>query len=128
QRTFLCLGVITGAALFLIKDIIIGAYDILPETRELALLFMTVLSVTVVGTSYQMPCLTGIVRGGGDTKFVLYNDIIFMWGLVLPSAFLAAFVFELPPVVIFSCLKCDQILKCSVAVVKVNRYKWVKKF
>jgi len=128
QIRFLVLGVITGTALFVMKDIIINAYNILPETRELALLFMTVLSITVVGTSYQMPCLTGIVRGGGDTKFVLFNDIIFMWCIVLPSAFLAAFVLELPPVVIFFCLKSDQILKCFVAIVKVNRYKWVKKF
>lgn len=127
QVVFLCLGVITGAALFLMKDVIIDAYNILPETRELALLFMTVLSITVVGTSYQMPCLTGIVRGGGDTKFVLFNDIIFMWCIVLPSAFLAAFVLELHPVWIFLCLKSDQILKCFVAIVKVNRYKWLKK-
>ena len=103
-------------------------YDFdLPETRELALLFMTVLSITVVGTSYQMPCLTGIVRGGGDTKFVLFNDIIFMWGIVLPSSFLAAFVLELPAVMIFICLKADQILKCFVAVVKVNRFRWIRK-
>ena len=127
QRTFLCLGVATGAALFVMKDIIIGAYNIQPETRELAIQFMTVLSITAVGTSYQMPCLSGIVRGGGDTKFILYNDLIFMWGIVLPSAFLAAFVFDLPPVVIFFCLKSDQILKCFVAIVKVNRYKWLKK-
>ena len=28
--------------------------------------------------------------------------------------------------VVFACLKCDQILKCLVAVVKVNRYDWMK--
>jgi len=128
QCVFLGLGVATGAGLFFVKDIIIGAYNISAETKVLAVLFMTVLSVTVVGTSYQMPCLTGILRGGGDTKFVLINDIIFMWGLVLPTSFLAAFVFELSPVIVFICLKSDQILKCFVAVVKVNRYKWLKKW
>ncbi len=127
QIVFLCLGAITGTMLFIMKDIIIGAYNISPETRELAVLFMTVLSVTVVGTAYQMPCLTGIVRGGGDTRFVLFNDLVFMWGIVLPASFLAAFVFDLPPVVIFFCLKSDQIWKCFVAVVKVNRYRWLKK-
>ena len=128
QLLFLGLGLFTGCMLFFMKDIIIGAYNITPETRQLALTFMTVLSVTVVGTSYQMPCLTGIVRGGGDTKFVLFNDIIFMWCIVLPSSFLAAFVFELAPVYVFICLKADQILKCFVAVVKVNRFRFVKKF
>ena len=31
-----------------------------------------------------------------------------------------------PPWVVFACLKCDQILKCFVAVVKINRYNWMK--
>ncbi|MBQ4353685.1 MAG: MATE family efflux transporter [Clostridia bacterium] len=127
QLIFLGLGLCTSLALFLLRDTVISFYDITPETAELAKQFISVLCVTVVGTAYQMACLTGIVRGGGDTKFVFYNDLIFMWGLVLPSSFLAAFVFELAPVWIFICLKADQILKCTVAVVKVNRYKWMKK-
>ncbi|MBQ7923198.1 MAG: MATE family efflux transporter [Clostridia bacterium] len=127
QVVYLIIGSATGIALFIMKDIIIDAYNISDETRTLAILFMTVLSVTVVGTAYQMTSLTGIVRGGGDTKFVLFNDIIFMWGIVLPSSFIAAFVLELEPLFIFMCLKSDQILKCFVAVVKVNRFKWIKK-
>lgn len=127
QVVYLIIGTVTGIALFVMKDIIIAAYNISDETRTLAILFMTVLSVTVVGTAYQMTCLTGIVRGGGDTKFVLFNDIIFMWGLVLPSSFIAAFVLELHPLFVFICLKSDQILKCIVAVIKVNRFKWIKK-
>ena len=94
----------------------------------LSLQFIAVLSVTIVGTSYQMPCLTGIVRGGGDTKFVLKNDTIFMWLIVLPISALTAFVFQGSPLLVFICLKSDQILKCFVAVVKVNRFKWIREF
>ena len=127
QIIFVSLGLFTATGIFLFKDFIINFYNIAPETRQLALNFMTVLSVTVIGTSYQMPCLTGIVRGGGDTRFVLFNDIIFMWCIVLPASALSAFVFHLPSIVVFMCLKSDQILKCFVAIVKVNRFKWMKK-
>ena len=127
QILFLCLGGATGLLLFLARPLILSFYDIGPDTERLAMQFMAVLSVTVVGTAYQMASLTGIVRGGGDTKFVFINDLIFMWGIILPTSYLAAFVFHLPPVVIFACLKADQILKCFVAVVKVNRYRWMKK-
>lgn len=89
--------------------------------------YITILCVTVVGTSYQVAVLTGIVRGGGDTTFVLVNDFIFMWLIVLPSAALAAFVFHLSPLVVFICLKSDQILKCFVAVVKVNGGNWIRR-
>lgn len=58
---------------------------------------MTVLSVTVVGTAYQMPCLTGMLRGGGDTSFVFKNDMIFMWCIVLPASMVCAFWLRLDP-------------------------------
>lgn len=128
QMLYLIIGLGTGAVLFLIKDVVLGFYAISPESKALALQFMTVLSITAVGTAYQMPVLTGIVRSGGDTKFVLYNDLIFMWLIVLPSAFLCAAVFQLSPLLTFICLKSDQILKCFVAVVKVNRYRWIRTF
>ncbi len=126
QLLFLAIGALTGIGIFFAKDFIIGFYDVSDTTRDMALAFMTVLSVTAVGTSYQMPCLTGIVRGGGDTRFVLFNDIIFMWCIVLPASFIA-FRLNLSPVIIFACLKSDQILKCFVAMVKVNRYRWIRK-
>ncbi|WP_268794480.1 MATE family efflux transporter [Paenibacillus sp. DMB20] len=128
QVLYLILGLCAGAVLFILKDAVLGFYSVSGEAKSLALQFMTVLSITVVGTAYQMPALTGIVRSGGDTRFVLYNDFIFMWLVVLPSSFLCAFVFDLSPLVTFICLKSDQILKCFVAVVKVNRYKWIRVF
>lgn len=127
QMLFLGIGVLTGTGLLLSKNAIIGLYNVAPETEALANIFITVLSVTVVGTAYQMPGLTGIVSGGGDTKFVLFNDLIFMWGIVLPISALSAFVFGLPVPVTFICLKSDQIIKCAVAVVKINRFRWIKK-
>lgn len=126
QVIFILIGILTGLGLYLVKDIILSFYAISGETKELASEFITVLSVTVVGTAYQCPCLTGVVRGGGDTKFVLYNDSIFMWGIVLPFSAMAAFWWNLSPVVVFLFLKSDQILKCFVAVVKVNRYSWIR--
>lgn len=127
QILFLIIGMITGSMIFLAKGQILKFYQVSEETKQLANQFLTVLSVTAIGTSYQMACLTGIVRGGGDTKFVLINDLIFMWGIVLPSSAAAAFLFHFPPVIVFICLKCDQILKCLVAVVKVNSFNWMKK-
>jgi Na+-driven multidrug efflux pump len=98
-----------------------------PETATLADHFINILSVAVIGTAYQMSCLTGIVRGGGHTRFVLYNDLIFMWGIILPASALCAFVFNQSPAVVFMCLKADQILKCAVAFFEVNSYRWIKK-
>lgn len=126
QVLFLLIGVATGTALFACRDVVLSFYTVSSASLQLARTFMTVLSVTAIGTSYQMAVMTGILRGGGTTRFTLINDMIFIWGVVLPSAFLSAFVFHLSPVIVFCCLKCDQILKCGVAVIKVNRGKWIR--
>ena len=126
QVLFLLIGILTGAALFLLRKPVLSLYEITEETRAMSMQFLTVLAVTVIGTAYQVPCLCGIVRGGGDTRFVFINDMIFMWGIVLPVSAVAAFLLNLPPLWVFICLKMDQILKCIVAVVKVNRYSWLR--
>ncbi len=127
QVVYLLLGLFTGLLVFASRYAIPFVYSGMePETIALAQQLLSVLSVTVLGTAYQMSVLTGIVRAGGATRFVLYNDLIFVWGVVIPSAMVAAFVFHAPTWVVFACLKCDQILKCAVAVVKVNRFRWIR--
>ena len=127
QWLYVGIGLLSSAILYLCKNWILSLYAVSPEAMGMANSFMIVLSVTIIGTAYQNPSLTGIVRGGGNTKFVFYNDLIFMWGIVLPASILAAFVFRLNPVIVFCCLKADQVLKCFVAIWQVNSYRWVRK-
>ena len=126
QMIFLVTGAVSALTLFSCRDLIVGFYNVADDTRALALTFINILAVTVFGSAYEAPCLVGIVSGGGDTAFVFKNDILFMWCIVLPLSALSAFVFRWPVPVTFFLLKSDQILKCAVAAVKVNRFRWVK--
>lgn len=126
QLIFVGIGIVSSVILLVCKGLIINFYDASPETYKLTNQFIWVLAVTIIGTSYEAPALCGIVSGGGETAFVLKNDFIFMWLIVLPLSALSAFVFKFPVVVTFACLKSDQVLKCIVAYVKVQRYNWIK--
>jgi Na+-driven multidrug efflux pump len=88
--------------------------------------FMIVIAIAGVGRCYQAVCLAGLVKAGGDTSFVFINDTIFVFLVVLPSGLLASYL-GAPEWVVYACLQSDQILKCAVAVVKINRFKWMKK-
>ncbi|MDI9498283.1 MAG: MATE family efflux transporter [Bacillota bacterium] len=127
QLVFLVFGAVTAALIWFGRPLLLGFYAALDQpTLELADKFLQVLAVVTFGTAYQMSCLTGIVRAGGKTHFVLINDLLWVWLWVLPSAALAAFVFEASPVLVFFLLKSDQLLKCIVAVIETNSYRWVK--
>lgn len=125
QLIFLALGVITGISVFLIRDPFISLYAVSDAAVAEATKYINVLSVTIVGTCYQAACLFGLVKSGGDISFVFKNDFIFVFFVVLPSAIVAT-ILGAPAWVVFACLKCDQIFKCFVAVVKINRYNWMK--
>ena len=127
QLMYIGVGLATSLVLFSLRDLVLSAYAVTPEALELARNFISVLCITVIGTAYQVACLTGIVRGGGNTRFVFYNDLVFQWGIVLPLSLLSAFVWKLSPVVVFFCLKSDQLTKCLVALFQVNSYRWIKK-
>ena len=126
QMIFLFVGLISGAVVFLFRDGFIGLYgDASLEAQAYSRQFINVISVTIIGTCYQAACLFGLVKSGGDISFVFKNDTIFVFLVVIPSALVAMWL-QAPPWVVFACLKCDQILKCFVAIVKINRYNWMK--
>ena len=125
QVLFLILGILTGATVFCIKEPFISIYSVSDAAVAEATKYINVLSITLIGTCYQAACLFGLVKSGGDISFVFKNDCIFVFGVVLPSAIIST-ILGAPAWFVFACLKCDQILKCFVAVFKINRYDWMK--
>lgn len=125
QVIFLGLGLLTGTALQLLKRPFISLYAVSDEAVAQAVKFLNVLSVTIVGTCYQAACLFGLVKSGGDISFVFKLDLVFIFLIVLPTAIIAT-ALGAPAWVVFLALKYDQILKCFVAVVKINRFNWMK--
>ena len=126
QLIFILNGILTSIILYTLRIPILGLYNLTPETRELANSFILVLCITCIGTAYQMPVSCGVVRGGGDAKFVLINDLISLWGIVIPVSFTAAFIWHWHPIAVVALLNSDQVFKCLAASIKVNRYRWIK--
>lgn len=125
QIIFLMVGVLSGGIVLLARDGFVSLYDVTPEALSFSREFINVISVTIVGTCYQAASLFGLVKSGGDISFVFKNDTIFVFLVVLPSAIICQWL-GAPAWVVFAALKCDQILKCFVAVVKINRFNWMK--
>lgn len=126
QGIFICFGIVFGGLLFVSRYAIVDIYSISEETRRLTLSFLTVLSITTVGSCYQYPISGGIISGGGMTEYTAIVDNLFMWLFVIPFSALSAFVFNLTPVITFMFLKADQILKCIPNSIVCNRFRWVK--
>jgi putative MATE family efflux protein len=126
QVVFFCVGVITSVSFLALRGFFVSFYNFEPETITMLWQFMTIMAFSIIGTAYHAPCFLGIIRAGGDTNFVLIVDFICAWIIVIPASIIVAFVFDAPPVVVFFFLKCDQFFKWIIAIIKTNRFKWIK--
>lgn len=126
QVLFIAIGISIGSILLFIRKPFLSLYNLSPETESLAGVFMIIEATVLVFMSYQMCMNIGVIRGGGDTKFVMIMDFVAIWCVCVPLSLLAAFVFKLSPVAVLILLNCDQYLKCIPAAIYGNSYRWVK--
>lgn len=129
--TFLAMGAIFGlfaAVLILfIADPIISFYNITQETREIAFQLMDAVAVIVFFQAMNSILTKGVLRGGGDTKFLMVADILFLWVVSIPLGCLAGFVWKLPAFWIYICIRIDQIIKAVWCIGRLKSGKWIKK-
>ncbi len=119
------MGCISGLMILLIKPFVVNFYNVSYSTKLIAMEIMTVTSGIIVFQSLASNFMMGVLRGGGDAKFVLINDLIFMWLVAIPGGFFVAFVLELPVALVFLVIKCDEILKSLTSVYRVISGKWI---
>ncbi|ELC8370107.1 MATE family efflux transporter [Clostridium perfringens] len=119
------MGCISGLMILLIKPFVVNFYNVSYSTKLIAMEIMTVTSGIIVFQSLASNFMMGVLRGGGDAKFVLINDLIFMWLVAIPGGFFVAFVLEIPVALVFLVIKCDEILKSLTSVYRVISGKWV---
>ena len=126
QKLFVFMGIICGVLLFFIRIPVLSLYQLSPETREMANTFLMILSVVMVGMSYQMPTNGGIIRGSGSIAYSMKVDLISTWAIVIPLSMFMAFVVKASPAIVVCCLNADQIFKCVPAFLKCNYGHWIK--
>ncbi len=126
QILFVMVGLAAGSLLFAIRLPILSLYRLERVTWDMANTFLIILSIVMVGMSYQMPTNIGIIRGGGNTKFVMIMDIISIWVIVIPISLLASFYFKASPVIVLCCLNADQVFKCVPAFIMANFGHWAR--
>lgn len=123
----LSLGLFAALVIRLISGPVINAYDMTPETVEVARQLMDAIGFIMIFQSANSIMTKGVLRGGGDTKMLMLADNVFLWLLSIPLGLLAGFVLGLPAFWIYTCLKADQIAKTVWCVFRLKGGKWIKK-
>ncbi|ONI40458.1 MATE family efflux transporter [Candidatus Epulonipiscium fishelsonii] len=119
------LGIASGILVYNIRGFVVDFYNVTDSTKSIAMTIMGINSFIIVFQVLANTILVGMLRAGGDSKFVLVNDVIFMWCIAIPFGFLAAFLWQLPIFLVFIIIRIDEILKVLVSLIRLLRFKWI---
>ncbi len=129
--TFLFLGGLVGCAaavvILMIRGPIINYYEVSQQAKEISWSLMDSISFIIIFQAMNSILTKGVLRAGGDTKFLMAGDILFLWVASIPLGALAGLVWHWPPFWIYCMLKIDQILKCVWCFFRLKSKKWMKK-
>lgn len=101
--------------------------DKLTETAIYYLgIIMIMTTWRLVGEGINTCLICGCFRGGGDAKFGMVVDTVFMWGVSVPLMAIAAYVLKLPPVWVYFVMTLDEFEKMPVVFAHYFKFKWMK--
>lgn len=129
-RTFFLLsaagGLAGGILIAAVSPFVVGLYDFSPEAMQATIQMLHAMSLLMVFQAVQSVMSKGVLRGGGDTRFLMVADLIFMWGLNIPLGYMAGLHWGWTPFWVFICLKLDSICKTFLCLWRMVRCNWIR--
>lgn len=119
------MGILAGLTIYFLRPIAVNLYNISDDTKAIACEIMIATSIVSIFRALSANILMGILRGGGDNRFVFWLEMSFLWFIAIPLGFIAAFVLKLPIVLVFLIIRSDEILKSFIGAFRVARGKWI---
>lgn len=129
-KTLIALSVLVGIAscglVLGLRHWVVLLYNVSDQTKALAIDLMGVLAAAIVFRSVEVTCITGVLRGAGDTRFAFLADVGSAWLVCVPLGLLAAFVWKLPAVWIYIFLQIDTLARNAVCLKRIFGDNYIK--
>lgn len=102
----------------------VSLYNVSEEVQKCATILVIVSAVYLTVKVLNMVTCQGIIQSGGDTKYILFLDIIGPWCVGIPMALLGTYVLHLPIYWVFAMLSIEEVVRLVLALIKVNKHQW----
>ena len=121
----LIFGVIAGLSILFFRPFVLSRVNLNATAKGYLDAMLFVCAVYCIGKSLNSTIIGGVFPAGGDAKFGLWCDLIVMWGIIIPLAWLCAFVWRMPPVILYITICFDEVIKLPAAIIRFRQYKWL---
>lgn len=119
------LGLVLGALIVGMAPFILSFYQISAEAKSAALRILWIFGGTYVIRQVNLVMVIGIFRGGGDVRVCLAIDLLSMWLIGVPIAFIGAVFWKLPVEYVVALISIEEIVKFAACVIRYRSGKWI---
>lgn len=127
HKLALGVGALLSIAVFALINPIINLYEIQgTETGLYLKQCLMVMGGFVILHSYNSMNVEGLLRSGGDVKFVLIMDMGGVWLIGLPLTFILGEVLNYPIVIVYAVFIVVELYKLPIGIYRYRTYKWAK--
>lgn len=126
QRFARGVGLFAFVFVFASRFVMPYLYDLQPESMELLSQILLVGAFLEALRPNTFVNMVGILRGGGDAFFVLFNDVVYLWTVCLPLGAFAAFQLHLAPWIVFLLLRLDDVINIFTSTWRIRSGRWIR--
>lgn len=118
-------GMISAVLVYFFGPMTIAFYDLTDETIRITHQMMNAYTVIILFQAVQSVMTKGVLRGGGDTKFLMKADILFMWIVSIPLGAVGGLILHWPAWLTMLALRTDYAIKSFWCVSRLLSGKWI---
>lgn len=115
-----------GALLLAFRPLIFRYTSLSAAAQADLTVMLRINCIYILGMGLNTTFICGFFRAGGDSRYGFVLDIITMWGLFVPAAFVCAFVFHLPPLIVYTVTCSDEFFKLPINLIHYGRGQWIR--
>ena len=122
----LVIGLAAGGLLIVFGKPLLSLFEFTDRGAHFALLILIVYGCTMWLNVYNAVNVTGVLRCGGDTRFAMLAEVLAVWCVGVPVAFLTALVLQWPIYFAVLAVKLEDVVKGIAVTKRFFSKKWVK--
>ena len=111
---------------FQVGGSVVQVFNVEDSTKRIADQLINTLSAITVFMTLSNMLTKGILRAGGDTKFLMVADVLFLWVVSVPLGFFTGLYLHWPPFAVFFFLKIDEVIKSVWCLFRFFSWKWIR--
>ncbi len=118
-------SVILSAVVVLLSGIYMDIYQVEEAVKAMTRQILFAYALIAPFKVLNMILGGGILRSGGQTKYVMFIDVIGTWCFGVPLGLLGAFVLKLPAAWVYFLLSLEECIRFGISMAVFRRKKWM---